>query len=73
MLDMGSDHATALATLREAVSSYEAYRESVRRGTLLVNADDDADDVVEAARQHVGECIRACGRSGYPTEKSNRS
>jgi hypothetical protein len=57
---MDSRTATAVNELREAVSSYNTYCYFFERGKLLVNADDDPAEIVEAARLNVAERIRVC-------------
>jgi hypothetical protein len=54
----------ARGDLREAISAYHAYCDAVEGGRILVNADDDPADLVEAARLNVGEQIRVCQELG---------
>ena len=55
---------TAINELRQAISSYQTYCHFVERGTLMVNADDDPADVIEAARLNVESCIDECRSLG---------
>jgi hypothetical protein len=55
---MDRTRAIAVNDLREAISAYNPYCYFFERGQLLVNADDDPADIVEAARLEVGERIR---------------
>jgi hypothetical protein len=41
--------------LREAVSAYNAYWYFLGGGKVLVSADEDVQDIIEAARLNVGE------------------
>ena len=59
----------AVNDLREAVGAYIGYCEWVERGTLLVNAEDDPEDLIEAARLNVGERIRVCQSLGLADEE----
>ena len=62
---------TAINELREAVSSYHTYCHFVERGMLLVNADMDPSDVIEAARLNVEYRVEECrslGRSDHEIE-----
>jgi hypothetical protein len=63
---------SAIDHLREAIGAYYAYCESVGAGRILVNADDDPADLIEAARLHVGERIRVCQSLGFPDEEIER-
>ena len=60
-----SANATAARDLREAISAYRSYRYSVENGRMLVNADDDPTDIVEAARRNVEHCLHACQALGF--------
>jgi hypothetical protein len=55
---------TAINELGEAISSYQTCCHFVEGGTLLVNADDDPADVIEAARLNVESCIEECRSLG---------
>jgi len=66
---MDRNKAAAIDDLREAISAYYAYCESVEGGRMLVNADDDPADLIEAARLNVGERIRVCRSLGFTDEE----
>ena len=61
--------AAAIDDLSEAIGAYYAYCESVGAGRMLVNADDDPADLIEAARLNVGERIRVCRSLGFTDEE----
>jgi len=62
-----------MKALREAISAYNAYCHFVQRGTMLVNADDDPNDLIEAARLNVAEHIRACQSTGLSDHEIEES
>ena len=61
--------ANAVNDLREAIGAYNAYCDSVEGGMVLVNADDDPADLIEAARLNVGECVRVCQSLGLTDDE----
>lgn len=63
---------TAINVLREAVSSYHTYCHFVERGMLLVNADMDPSDVIEAARLNVEYRIEECRSLGLDDHEIHR-
>jgi hypothetical protein len=63
---------TAINELRDAVSSYQTYCHFVDRGTLLVNADMDPSDVIEAARLNVEYRIEECRSLGLNDHEIER-
>lgn len=54
----------AVNGLCEAISAYYTYCHFVDRGTLLVNAGDDPEDVVRGALLYVERCIGECRSLG---------
>jgi hypothetical protein len=58
------DPDAALHRLREALSSYDTYRESVDAGRIPVNADDDPEMLVDAAAMNVEQALNECLAAG---------
>jgi hypothetical protein len=66
---MDRTRAIAVNDLRATISAYNTYCYFFERGKLLVNAEDDPADIVEAARLNVGERIRVCQSLGLTDDE----